>query len=100
MAFTLTPELLQKALTGLGIAAGQLRHFDEETKKALGRFFMRALSSGDANGYVKTALGRLERIERQEAGEGDYEPERRPPARRRVVTVELEDQRSKERRRR
>jgi len=99
MAFTLTPELLQKALTGLGIAAGQLKQFDDETKKALGRFFMRALGSGDANAYVKEALAFIE----DRDGDRRAEAERQASARRRVVTAEFVDGdrgRSSKRRRR
>ena len=58
--FNLTPELLQKGLTGLGIAAGQIKQLDEETKAAASRFAMRALGSGDMNGYLKEALRYVE----------------------------------------
>ncbi len=63
--FNLTPELLQKGLTGLGIAAGQLKQLDEETKSAASRFAMRALGSGDLNGYLKEALMYVEARDRQ-----------------------------------
>lgn len=58
--FNLTPELLQKGLTSLGIAAGQAKHIDEETKSMASRFAMRALASGDLNGYLKEALRYVE----------------------------------------
>jgi hypothetical protein len=61
----LTPELLQKGLMGLGIAAGQLKNVDEATKKALGRFFMAAVASGDVNGYVRERLQWLEERDRE-----------------------------------
>lgn len=63
--FKITPELLQKGLTSLGIAAGQLKHIDEDTKKALGRFAMAAMASGDTNGYVKERLAWLEQRDRE-----------------------------------
>lgn len=93
MAFTLTPELLQKALTGLGIAAGQLKQFDAETKQALGRFVLRALGSGDANGYVKERLEWLE-----DRDQPAVEPPPRPArSRRTVVDAQFVDGRSRER---
>jgi hypothetical protein len=63
--FNLTPEMLQKGLTGLGIAAGQLKQLDEETRSAASRFAMRALGSGDLNQYLKDALLYVEERDRQ-----------------------------------
>jgi hypothetical protein len=84
MAFlNLTPELLQKGLTHLGIAAGQIKQLDEETKAAAGRFAMRALSSGDLNQYVKDALAYVE--------ERDNQPPRPKRATATVVTGEFQD---------
>jgi hypothetical protein len=81
--FNLTPELLQKGLTGLGIAAGQIKQLDEETKAAAGRFAMRALGSGDLNRYVKEALAYVEAR--------DQAPPRPKRATATVVTGEFED---------
>jgi hypothetical protein len=63
----LTPQLLQKGLTGLGIAAGQIKQLDEETRAAASRFAMRALGSGDLNQYLKDALAYVEERDRQPA---------------------------------
>jgi len=77
MAFTFTPELLQKGLTALGVAAGQLKHFEPATKLAVGRFLVRAFASGNANAFIQEQLGYLERR--------DEEPP--PPARAVKVTA-------------
>lgn len=63
--FNLTPEMLQKGLTGLGIAAGQIKQLDEETRAAASRFALRALGSGDLNQYLKEALAYVEERDRQ-----------------------------------
>lgn len=82
--FNLTPELLQKGLTGLGIAAGQLKQLDEETKAAAGRFAMRAMASGNLNRYVKEALAYVEAR--------DNEPPRPKRATATVVQGEFDDE--------
>lgn len=82
--FNLTPEMLQKGLTGLGIAAGQIKQLDEETRAAATRFAMRAIGSGDLNTYVKQALLYVE--------DRDKQPPRPQRATARVVAQgELED---------
>lgn len=58
-----TPEMLQRALTGLGVAAGQLRQIDDETRALAARFFVRAVGSGNFNAYVQKALRSLEESE-------------------------------------
>lgn len=67
--FTITPEMLQKGLTGLGIAAGQLKQnpLDDEAKELLRDFALRAFASGDATAYVKDALRYVEARDRPPA---------------------------------
>jgi len=80
-----TPEMLQKGLTALGIAAGQWKDIEPDTKKALVRFFMAAFASGDANAFIKERLGWIEARDLEPAPAG---PARRATAR--VVSVEGE----------
>lgn len=61
--FKLTPELLEMALGRLGSFAAQFKNLDADAKKALVRFIMSAAHSGDANAYVKSRLGWLEKHE-------------------------------------
>jgi hypothetical protein len=63
--FKLTPELLELGLARIGAFAGQFKNLDSDAKKALVRFIMTAADSGDANGYVKSRLGWLEKHEHE-----------------------------------
>jgi hypothetical protein len=51
-----SPQLLEMAMSRLGIAANQLKSIDTDAKKAMFRFLIKALHSGDANAYIKGAL--------------------------------------------
>ena len=73
-----TPEMLQKGLMGLGIAAGQFKNLDPEVKQALARFAMAAVASGDANGYLKE---RLHWIDERENAPPKPPPDKRAEAR-------------------
>lgn len=44
----------------LGIAASQLKNIDTDAKKAMFRFFIQALHSGDANAYLKEAFAYID----------------------------------------
>lgn len=54
--FNLTPEMLQKGLLAMGIAAGNLKLIEPETKQVVARFFMAAVASGNVNEFVRTKL--------------------------------------------
>ena len=87
MVFRLTPELLQKGLTALGVAAGHLRNIDEETRRGIAKLAVQAAMSGDANRYLKERLRWID--------ERENEPEPAPPPRNvrataRAVPVEAE----------
>lgn len=85
MPFQFTPELLQRGLTMLGVAAGQLKHLQPETKLAVGRFIVRAFASGDANAFIQRELGRIEHEE------AEPEPPPRPARPVRVTATFVED---------
>lgn len=87
MVFRLTPELLQKGLTALGVAAGHLRNIDEETRLALGRLVVQAAMSGNANAFLKE---RLRWIDERENEPGPAAPARTVRATARAVPVEAE----------
>lgn len=76
MQIPFSPQLLEMAMARLGIAASQLKNIDTDAKKAMFRFFIQALHSGDANAYIKEAFALIdERDARREA-----EPPRPEPA--------------------
>lgn len=76
MNIPFTPALFEMAMARFGIAAAQLKSIDTDTKKAIFRFFLSALQSGDANAYIKEALAWLEE-RREKAAAPPPEP---PPA--------------------
>lgn len=73
MNIPFSPAIFEMALQRLGIAAGQLKNLDTETKKALMRFVFTALQSGDANAYIKGALAHVQA--RDEKAEAPPEPQ-------------------------
>ncbi len=70
-----SPALLEMAMARFGIAAAQLKSIDTDAKKAIFRFFIQALQSGDANAYIKEALAHLDAW-----SETRRPPEPEPPA--------------------
>lgn len=58
-----TPDLLEMAMTRLGIAAGQLKNISSETKKALLKLLMGAITSPDADAYLRERLGWIDERE-------------------------------------
>lgn len=87
MVFHLTPELLQKALTALGVAAGHLRNIDEETRRGIAKLAVQAAMSGDANRYLKE---RLRWIDERESQPEPAPPPRNVRATSRTVPMEAE----------
>lgn len=87
VGFRLSPELLQRGLTALGVAAGHLRNIDEETKRALGKLALQAAMSGNANAFIKERLRWID--ERETEGEPAPAP-RTVRATSRAVPVEAE----------
>lgn len=67
MDLPFSPQLFEMAMARIGIAMGQLKSIDTETKKAILRFFVQALHSGDANAYIKEALAFIDSREKPEA---------------------------------
>lgn len=72
MKFQFTPEMLQKGLMSIGLAAGQIKLIDDEVKAQLARLVMRAVASGNANEFLKERLGWIE--ERENAPEPEPPP--------------------------
>lgn len=67
MQIPFNPQLLEMAMARLGIAASQLKNIDTDAKKAIFRFFINALHSGDANAYIKEAFAYIDRRDAAEA---------------------------------
>lgn len=75
MQIPFSPQLLEMAMARLGIAANQLKNIDTDAKKAMFRFFIQALHSGDANAYIKEAFAYIDARDARGS-----EPERPEPA--------------------
>lgn len=60
MPLPFSPQLLEMAMARLGVAARQLEGIETETKKAMFRFLIQALHSGDANAYIKEAMAYID----------------------------------------
>ena len=94
-----SPQLLDLALEKLGVAAGQLKAIDGETKGLLAHFFMKALKSGNANAYIKTRLRWMDGFDKGEAPAATREPPAVKVTSRVVVEGELVDEGPERRRR-
>lgn len=69
-------QLLEVAMARLGIAAAQLKNVDLDAKKAMFRFLIAAVNSGDANGYIKEAFAY---IDERDARRAEPPPPPKPP---------------------
>lgn len=79
MQIPFSPQLLEMAMARLGIAAAQLKTIDTDAKKAMFRFIISAVNSGDANGYIKEAFALIDERDARRAEPPRPEPPP-PPA--------------------
>lgn len=56
MSLPFSPALFEMIMGKLGVAARQLEHIDGETKRGMLKLVYRALTSGNANAYLKERL--------------------------------------------